>query len=462
MSCSRRVGPRIPASGNDIAEIEGPAHGLYPVHGMSAFTLDQLRRLLPPLEELGPVFHLLLESSLPPESDPWAASTGLGTAGARIARLDEVQRRLSETTRSAVAHVEAVHGGVGDVIAAYAEGDVLSGAAALLRLAALEEGRGRLARALGYADSAVRASAGSATPVHLRALRRRARAARGLGSLEAALSDYSEAWRGALDLDDAQGAAEAAVGAGNVLEDQARWEDAERWYHTALEGMDRAGYDGPERWHALLNLSVVLRTRGELEEARARLSEAAAVPSVREDEGATVFFENAEGQWLMAAGRHEEAIDHLTLALAAVTDARARIVVRLNLTEALHAAGRTLEAAEEARRAELDAISAGREQELPGVYRALGRLAADDGSPDAFVLFERSLKLIEELRLPRIERARTLQLYADAEDTVGRHDEAERIREEADREYASLGLRPRTRWAEAHPDDSNDSRGYTG
>ena len=83
----------------------------------------------------------------------------------------------------------------------------------------------------------------------------------------------------------------------------------------AIAAMDRAGYDGAERWQASLNIHVVLRSQGRLTEAAERLAEARRAASTASDESALPFLENAEGQWLMADGRVEEAIDHLTLAL---------------------------------------------------------------------------------------------------------------------------------------------------
>ena len=78
---------------------------------------------------------------------------------------------------------------------------------------------------------------------------------------------------------DARGAAEGAVGAGNVLEEQGRWADADTWYRTALEALESVDGPTPERWHALLNLHIVTRSRGASEESillLARAEEAAA------------------------------------------------------------------------------------------------------------------------------------------------------------------------------------------
>jgi tetratricopeptide (TPR) repeat protein len=73
-------------------------------------------------------------------------------------------------------------------------------------------------------------------PVSL-ALRRWAAAARAQGKLVEALDRYQQAHEIARDSLDVQGAAEAAIGAGNVLERQGGWEDAEAWYRRALDAL---------------------------------------------------------------------------------------------------------------------------------------------------------------------------------------------------------------------------------
>lgn len=419
---------------------------------MTPLTLDQLRETLPPLDELRPVFDHVLATSTPPEGQRWASSALLGTAGGRIAQLDDVLRDFEAVAEVEARHLAAIHELVRVVLKALAADDRQVAAEALLEAAGLEEGRDRFDRAFAYADAAHRTlSTRDSTALSARAERRRARAARFSGRFDTAFRDYSGAYARAQALGDTQGAAEAAIGAGNVLEDQALWNDAEAWYGVAVAAMDRAGYDGAERWQALLNIHVVLRSQGRLAEAAERLAEARHAASSASDESALPFLENAEGQWLMADGSVEEAIDHLTLALAAAPNSRARVIIRLNLAEALHASGRTLDAAEEARRAERDAIAGSHESQLPEVYRLLGRLAADAGSADAFVLFERALSLIERRSLPRVQRARTLQMYAEAERTLGRHERASELAASASADYQAIGIQQRAPWAESHP-----------
>lgn len=416
---------------------------------MSALTLDQLRAILPSTDEVQPIFRALLASSSPGDGDAWASSALLGTAGSRRADLSVTLTELAEVTKAEVAHIEAVHALLHAVLDAVNAGEQERAAEALLDVAGLEEGRDRQERARAYASAAYQVLAEKPTSrVKMKAQRRRARAARSLGHYDEAFADYAAAYAAAEATDDPQAAAEAAVGAGNVLEDQAQWNDAQVWYRAALASMDRLDYHGPERWHALLNLNVALRWQGKLEEAAPLLAQATAAAARVNDASAAAFIENARGQWYMARGDFEAAVDHLTLALAGSAHAKARVIIRVNLAEALLAAGRSLEASEEARRAERDAITARLGRQLPEVYRMLGRLAAHDGVSDAFVLFERSLALIEEERAPKIELARTLQMYAESERLLGRTDSAVELEASATQLYDALGIPPRARWAD--------------
>ena len=88
-------------------------------------------------------------------------------------------------------------------------------------------------------------------------------------------------------------------------------------------------------------------------------------------------------------------------------------------------------------------------QKLPEVYRILGRIAAHEGSTNAFVLFERALEIVADRGLPSLERAQTLQAYAEAERRVGDEETAAGLHEEADRLYSELGIeRMRRAWSD--------------
>jgi tetratricopeptide (TPR) repeat protein len=196
-----------------------------------------------------------------------------------------------------------------------------------------------------------------------------------------------------------------------------------------------------------------------MDESVEPLDEAERVAVALGDEGAVQFIENARGQFAMARGEYDEAERHLRTAVSASSRGRARVTIRLNLAETLLATGRRLDAAEEARRAEQEAIETAVADRLPEVYRLLGRIAALEGNADAFVLFERALQMIDEAGLPRVERARTLQSYAEAERHLGDPENADRLQSEADQTYDALGIRfPRRAWADLHgPDEEAET-----
>ena len=165
---------------------------------------------------------------------------------------------------------------------------------------------------------------------------------------------------------------------------------------------------------------------------------------------------NARGQLAQVRGEAEEAEGYFRNALAAAGGAGARVVVGLNLAECLLAQGRLLDAAETARRAELEAVTSGQIPRLPEVYRILGRIAATGDNPDAFVLFERALEIIRERDLPALEKARTLQAYAEAEARRGETGAAQELRGQAEHLYQSLGIQhARHPWSEYFGPEAN-------
>jgi tetratricopeptide (TPR) repeat protein len=195
---------------------------------------------------------------------------------------------------------------------------------------------------------------------------------------------------------------------------------------------------------------VVSRSLGDIEESVDWLRQAEAVAEGLGDASASAILHNAWGQLHAARGEFGEAILRFRAALAAPAGPWARVNFRLNLGEALLAEGRALEAAEEAREAERDALGAGVASKLPEVYRLLGRVSAAGGNADAFVLFEQALEIVRGRGLPPMEEARTLQAYAEAL-RDGDPERAHEMRERAVTLYRELGIPGmRDTWADAH------------
>jgi tetratricopeptide (TPR) repeat protein len=283
-----------------------------------------------------------------------------------------------------------------------------------------------------------------------KARRRQARATRATGALRVAERLYRAGHDLARDAADFEGAAEGAIGVGNVLEDQGRWHEAREWYLAALQLLPPTGGPRPEQWHALLNLHVAMRSLGEVEESEEWLRLAEDVAEILKDPAAPAVLANARGQLHMARGEFAAARARYDKALAAPAGAWARVNFRLNLAEALLADGRDLEAAEAAREAERDALVYGVASKLPEVYRLLGSIAAARGNEDAFVLFERALQVTRERGLPILEDALTNQAYAES---LGAQDpeRASAMRARAAALYQELGIPGTHRpWADSH------------
>lgn len=429
---------------------------------MKSLRLEHLWQLLPAVEELRPVLDLLLERSVPDPERTWTGSGELDTVGERLAAPETLRRDADELAREVARHLAVLYDHLARGVEALASDDPGGAAAAFLEAARVEEERDRPERAEAWARTAFQLARGERDqgPAAL-ALRRWGRAARTQGRLEEALLRYREGFEVAEALRDPRGAAEAAVGAGNVLEEQGRFPQAEEWYRRALQLLEPVPGNPPERWHAQVNLHIVLRSQGRLEESRAYLD--AAHEGAGDDRAATPFLENARGQLRQVEGDFAAAESHFRRALEAAGGPGARIVVGLNLAENLLGQGRHLDAAEAARGAELEAIHAALTPRLPEVYRLLGRIASDAGNTDAFVLFERALEIIRDRGLPPVEEARTLQAYAEAERQHGDPDAARQLHDRAVDLYRTVGIRhPRHPWSEyfgptEEPPDSTDS-----
>ena len=417
---------------------------------MKRLTLDRITHVLPPLDDLRPVLDHLIAQSVPDPERAWTAGGELGTLGGRLVSSEDLALAVGELADAVRDRMSKLYTAVAEGIRCLGEGDGKGAAEALLRAAQLEEALDHPDRAEAWAAAAFRAAheERDRRPVSL-ALRRWARALSAQGKLVEALDRYEEAHEIARDSRDFQGAAEAAIGAGNVLERQGGWHDAEQWYRRALDVLEADGRAGPEMWQAQLNIHIVLRSGGSLEESLVWLQKASDSIEKLGDETAAQFLENAWGQFHMASGAFSEAERHLRVGLSAATDARAHVTIRLNLAEALLAQDHTLEAAEEAREAERVALVSGIVPKLPEVYRILGRIVSAEDNPDAFVFFERALDIVRERRLPALEEALTLQAYAESEARRGEEDSARELHERMTERYRALGIiNMRHSWAD--------------
>jgi len=429
---------------------------------MKRLILDDLREALPRLDELRPILDDLIARSEPDPTRMWSGSGELDTIGSRLLPTGATLVDAEALAAGEAARLRDLYGCVARALRGLAAGDRAAAAQAFLEAAAIEERRDRPGPAAAYAEAAHRAARDEADQrTAALALRRWARASRAQGHLADALDRYARAHDIALAMSDARGAAEGAVGAGNVMEEQGRWPESAEWYRKALAALE--GLDGraPERWHALLNLHIVTRSRGAIEESRPLLDQAEAAAAELDPDGAAPFLENARAQLAMASGAFADAERHFRKALAGASGARLRVSFRLNLAETLLAQGRILDAAEQAREAERDAIRAGMVPKLPEAYRILGRISSAADNADAFVFFERALEIIRERSLPVLEEATTLQAYAECEARRGETEAARQLHDDARTRFQSLGMaHMRQQWVDVYaPTQTTDKDG---
>lgn len=427
---------------------------------MKPSRVKDLLELLPDLEELWEVRAALIRASYPDPDRTWAASGELQTAEDRLVDPDGFQRVLTELRKEEHEHRTRVQEQTQTALRQRSLGRSDEAVDALLSAAALEEARGRFRQSGAYASAAHSQALLSRNQRLISlVLRRRARAGRSLGFLDEALDHYAEAHRIAAAVGDHQGVAEAAIGAGNVLEQGGRWREAAGWYQGALAVLSGEDEAMPERWHASLNLHIVHRSLGRVAESAEWLERAESMAHSMDDASAEFFLVHARGQLRMAESRFEAAEQDFLEALSKAPPAH-RPMARLNLAESLLARGQGLGAAEEARAAEAEAIIAGRTVILPHVYRTLGRCASTMGNRDSFVLFERALELPGPESANRLERGTTLQEYAVTVMELGLRDEAADLMSRAAQQFRLIGVNHfRRRWADCFDVGSTEMDG---
>jgi tetratricopeptide (TPR) repeat protein len=398
----------------------------------TALTLDQVRRLLPPVEALRPLLDRIVQLAEPDGARRWAASAEVDSLANRRVSPDRVVEELPELLETVRLEQERGFRAAVDVLRRAGRGD-LEGATGLLTIEAercvLE---GRLPDAEAFLEAALELAERfrdrrAALPLHLAA----ARVARARGRLDAAEDHYLLVLRLAEAGDDPDAALTAAVGLGNLEVDRGRWRAAEDGYARAAELL--GGLDGPrpEVWHLALNRSILAREEGDLPRAWELLLEADAASRELGDGSALPIVENARGQVLLAMEEPAPAEAAFRRALAAATHPDARVTIGVNLADALLARGRLLAAGEEARRAEEVAVQSGIIARLPEVYRVLGEILAATGNHESFLLFERALDIVRDRQLPAVERARVLEAYARVEVARENHRGAEALSAEA-------------------------------
>ena len=149
--------------------------------------LDDLRDLLPDMEELTPLLDEVAGTALPDPRRRWAASGELETLGRRLVQPDELEARIPLLVEAARARAEALYTGTAAAIRALSEGDPARAAHRLLDVADRMESRADRPQASQYpirpwpAHRLVQGPLPGPEPSPPWPLRRAARAARGEG-----------------------------------------------------------------------------------------------------------------------------------------------------------------------------------------------------------------------------------------------------------------------------------------
>lgn len=431
---------------------------------MKRLTVDQVQALLPDAEELRPLIDRIIVLSEADPSRRWSGSGELVTVGQRLVSLDLVERETAALAQAIRRHVEGTYRQTVRALEALANGDREGAVDLFLELAKRESELGRVREAYGYVRSALQVASGLEDPDRtVEASLQGARIARARADFDAAETHYRQAFEVASSTGRTSEALTALVGTGNLFVDRGRWDEAESWYHRALALMEEEGLRGPQEWHAALNLSIVHRMKGDFETSETWLDRAEEGHPTHPEPAGPSLLANARGQLLMAKGKPGLAEAHLREAVDRATDRDARVAMLVNLGECLLALGRVLDAAEEGRRAEEEAVLGPVVSRLPEVYRLLGRVAGARGLDDGFVFFERAVDIVRQRDLPRFELAQSLEAYGEFEVERGlRAPGGERLRSAAGI-YEELGSRALADAALAKvPTGNGDPRDHEG
>lgn len=415
--------------------------------------LERLLDVLPDSPELRPLLDELFASSRADPERRWTASGELGTAGGRLVDAERFEAGARAWIEAERKRLERRVSAVTAIVSALQRGDPDGLVSVLLDESGALEAEGHGADAERWAHAAYRRAREAGHGRAAEALRRKARCARAAGALDASARAYAEAFELAMDSDRWRDAVVAATGRGNVAVDQGRWTEAESWYGRALAVLDQ---DEPPlvppedaralRWRVFQNLGITHRERGLLTEAEAWYERAGEESAGLGDPAAAVEIENGRGQLDLARGalraaelRFRRAIDAIESDIAH----EVRVAIRTNLGEALLERGHTLDAAAAVREAEAEALRGHHLGRLPAVYRLLARIAHERGEGQAFVLVERALEIVRSAKLPSLEEALTLRVYADLREVQGESEAATEARERAERLFERLGGRIR-------------------
>ncbi len=404
-------------------------------------TVEDLLRLLPPVEELEVLRLHLIGAAVPDPERAWDSSSSYSTVDKRILSPEDVERAISQAEQAVLQHITLLHEGLRPVFRSFFSGEPDEAARHLIALGERHEETGR---ALG-AHQCYRAALTISLPLpdkgaQIVALRRLGRVALALGEFKDATAFYERSANLARDSDDLSGEVISLTGAGNVSMYQGRWAEAETAYAQALavtEGADAAELR-LERGQLFNNMGNVTTRTGRLDEADTWLARAHELWATLDSPvDLAVYYLNV-GHLREVQERLGDARASYQAALDLPIPSSVKAIVAADLANVCLLDGYVTEAEELARVAEEHAIASRSPYTLGYMYRHLGNLARARGDEDGFTFYEKALQIAREKGYPSLE-AETLADYAALRRHNGGAEEAVAYLERARELFLELG-----------------------
>lgn len=357
--------------------------------------VEQALRLLPDVAELAPLRGFVVSRASSRGTDSWAGAEPNRTIGKRTldpaALRAEVPKVLSHmTNRAAVLYDAAV-----DALESEQNGDLSQAVRALVRAGEFEEAGVRYAQAqVWYAQALGIAE-------QLRDRQPEIEVLCHMGRLEVTrghLDEGARAFQRGLALAEAESdhvhAAGACQGLGNVVLMQSEWSGAEAWFQRGLHHAGNSDALAAGLW---LGLGETALRSAQPQIAAEHLVRALACYQAVNDEAGIIRTLLARGRMEAKQGRFLEGLASYRKALhrvpAAQSDPLLELSIHLRLAELYLDLGRTLDAEDEARRAEDIAIAHHLPATVAKVYMIMGKLRGRQRDENGFVFFEQAIEL---------------------------------------------------------------------
>lgn len=405
--------------------------------------VEQALRLLPELEVLLPLRSLILSVSRPEEQAQWSSHGPYLTVGKRSVEPAELRQRAAEAAEQVKEHVGALYAAYVEALECQQRGEAGAAVNALRQAGAREEQSGRVEQARAWFETALALAEG------LQDRRPEIEVLLALGALDETLGRHAEAarrYQRALALAEAEfhqaGAIAACLGLGDVALGTGQWTGARAWFSRGMRLAEATG-DLAASGQLHHRLATLARRTGDLAPAGEHLRQARECLEPLGEASAMARVLNTQGQVDAGLGREAAAVAAYREALAwahrGERDAGLEAIIRLNLAELHLAAGRLLEAEEEARRAEQVAIAHGLTRRLVQSYLLMGRMRGRQRDETGFVFFEQALQLCQTLERSPALAAQVYQDYGLFRTALGSRDEARAYLERAREIFESLG-----------------------